>query len=146
MYVTYLVSTPEKIFAAIIKPEIARRYWGHENVSDWQPGSKWEHVRSDPERAVRITGTVVDNDPPKRLAITWASVADAADPAKHSRVTFELLPFEGMVKLTVTHDELVEGSKMAAYIGRGGPVVPCSLKPFLETGQPIDVFAVPKAN
>src|SRR5262249_45069402 len=45
VYVTYIRSTPEKVFEAITKPEIARRYWGHENVSDWKPGSTWEHVR-----------------------------------------------------------------------------------------------------
>jgi hypothetical protein len=38
VYVTYIRSTPEKVFEAITKPEIARRYWGHENVSDWKPG------------------------------------------------------------------------------------------------------------
>ena len=39
VYVTYIRSTPEKVFDAITKPEIAQRYWGHENVSDWKPGS-----------------------------------------------------------------------------------------------------------
>ena len=40
VYVTYILSTPEKVFEAITKPEVAKRYWGHENVSDWNPGSK----------------------------------------------------------------------------------------------------------
>jgi uncharacterized protein YndB with AHSA1/START domain len=44
VYVTYIVSTPEKVFEAITRPEIARRYWAHENRSDWKPGSTWEHV------------------------------------------------------------------------------------------------------
>ena len=29
VYVTYIRSTPEKVFEAITKPEVARRYWGH---------------------------------------------------------------------------------------------------------------------
>ncbi|TIN13034.1 MAG: polyketide cyclase, partial [Mesorhizobium sp.] len=33
-YTTYIVSTPGKVFEAITKPDLARRYWGHENVSD----------------------------------------------------------------------------------------------------------------
>lgn len=37
VYVTYILSTPEKVFEAITKPDVARRYWGHENVSDWNP-------------------------------------------------------------------------------------------------------------
>ena len=47
VYVTYILSTPEKVFEAITRPDVARRYWGHENVSDWRVGSKWEHVRAD---------------------------------------------------------------------------------------------------
>ena len=49
------------------------------------------------------------------------------------------------VRLTVTHDELEAGGKMAADIGRGWPIVQHSLKSFLETGRPLDIFARPKA-
>ena len=73
VYVTFIAATPEKIFAAITRPEITRQYWGHENVSDWQPGAKWEHVKSDAERPVRIIGNVVACEPPSRLVVTWAA-------------------------------------------------------------------------
>ena len=52
VYVTYILSTPEKVFEAITRPDVARRYWGHENVSDWKPGSRWEHIRANDERTV----------------------------------------------------------------------------------------------
>ena len=145
VYVTYIVSTPEKVFEAIVKPEIARRYWGHENISDWQPGSRWEHVRANEERTVELVGKVVEISPPSRLVITWANASQAADPASHSRVTFEVEEYEEMVRLTVTHDELEAGSGMAKGISKGWPVVLSSLKSFLETGRAIDVFAKPKA-
>ena len=77
VYVTYIRSTPEKVFEAITKPEIARRYWGHENVSDWQPGSTWEHVRADEQRTVQLVGKVVEIAPPTRLVITWANASQA---------------------------------------------------------------------
>jgi hypothetical protein len=48
-----------------------------------------------------------------------------------------------MVRLTVLHDELEAGSKMASDIGSGWPRVLSSLKSFLETGQALDVFAKP---
>jgi uncharacterized protein YndB with AHSA1/START domain len=144
VYVTYIVSTPEKVFKAITKPDIARRYWAHENISDWQPGSKWEHVDADGN--VKIAGKVIECTPPKRLVVTWANASAFSDPAKHSRVTFDVVPFDGMVRLTVTHDELEPGSEMAAGISNGWPRVLSSLKSFLETGQALDVFAKPSES
>ena len=145
VYVTYIRSTPEKVFEAIREPKIARRYWGHENVSDWQPGSDWQHVRASEERTVNIVGKVVEVVPPTRLVITWASPSQAADPHAYSRVTFEIASYEDMVRLTVTHDELETGSAMAKGIQQGWPIVLSSLKSLLETGEGIDVFAKPKS-
>ena len=141
VYVTYIRSTPEKVFDAITRPEIARRYWGHENVSDWKPGSTWEHVRTNEERTVDLVGKVVEVSPPTRLVITWANASQAADPASYSRVSFDVAAYEDMVRLTVTHDELEAGSAMAKGIQQGWPIVLSSLKSLLETGQGIDVFA-----
>ena len=100
VYVTYIRSTPEKVFEAITRPEIARRYWGHENVSEWKPGSDWQHVRDNEQRTVNIVGKVVEVHAPTRLVITWASPAQTADPDSYSRVTFDVTPYEGMVRLT----------------------------------------------
>ena len=144
VYVTYIRSTPEKVFEAITKPDVARRYWGHENVSDWQPGSTWEHVRANEQRSVNVVGKVLEASPPTRLVISWANPSQAADPARTSRVRFDVTAYEGMVKLTVTHDELEAGGKMATDISRGWPVVLSSLKSLLETGEAIDIFAQPK--
>ena len=145
VYVTYIAATPEKVFDAITRPELARRYWGHENVSDWTPGSKWEHVRANDERTVELVGKVVETSPPTRLVITWANATQAADPDAYSRVSFDIEPYDDMVRLTVSHDELQAGSGMANGIQKGWPVVLSSLKSFLETGRGLDVFAKPKA-
>ena len=145
VYVTYIASTPEKVFDAITKPDLARRYWGHENVSDWTPGSDWQHVRASDERTVELVGKVVEHAPPTRLVITWANASQAADPDAYSRVTFDIEPYDDMVRLTVSHEELQAGSGMANGIQKGWPVVLSSLKSFLETGRGLDVFAKPKA-
>ena len=146
VYVTFIRATPEKIFEAITRPEIAARYWGHENVSDWKVGSKWEHVRDNDERKVNIAGNVLEVDAPNRLVISWSDPSEYDLPEKHSRVTFDLVPYEDMVKLTVTHDELEAGSGMAAGISKGWPLVLSSLKSYLETDEGIDVFAEPCAT
>ncbi|HEY6241285.1 MAG TPA: SRPBCC family protein [Burkholderiales bacterium] len=140
VYVTYIATTPEKVFAALTETELTRQYWGMENVSDWKKGSAWRHQGSD-SKTVRILGEVVECTPPKRLVITWAFPADAADRKKHSRVAFDVERLEKMVKLTVTHDELERGSEMERGITEGWPRVLSSLKTFLETGRPLDVWA-----
>ncbi len=144
VYVTYVLSTPEKVFEAITKPDVARRFWGHENVSDWNPGSKWAHIRAHDERTVELVGKVIEVSPPTRLVITWANASQASDPASYSRVTFGIEAYDSMVRLTVTHDELEAGSGMANAIKKGWPLVLSSLKSFLETGRGIDLSAKPK--
>lgn len=145
IYATYILSTPEKVFEAITRPDISRRYWGHENVSDWKPGSSWEHVRANDERTVELVGKVVESTPPTRLVITWANASQASDPDGYSRVTFEIVEYDNMVRLTVTHEELEAGSAMATGVTKGWPAVLSSLKSYLETGSGIDVFAKPKS-
>ena len=145
LYVTYISATREQVFDALINPEVARRYWGHENVSDWTPGARWQHVRANAERTVELVGEVVEVTPPSRLVITWANASQADDPSSYSRVTFDIEKYTDMVKLTVTHDELEAGSGMANAIARGWPVVLSSLKSYLETGEGLDIFARPEA-
>ncbi|WP_180898848.1 SRPBCC family protein [Martelella soudanensis] len=146
VYVTYIVSTPEKVFEAITKPDVTRRYWGHENVSDdWRPGSRWQHVSASETRKVQLVGEVIESSPPSRLVISWANESEAQDPEAYSRVTFDIEPYEEMVKLTVTHDDLVIGSGMETGVTKGWPIVLSSMKSYLETGRGLDVFAKPKA-
>lgn len=145
VYVTYIRATREKVFEAITRPDVATRYWGSENVSDWRPGSKWAHVRANDERTIQVVGEVVEVSPPTRLVMTWASPSQASDPASYSRVTFETEEYEGMVRLTVTHEELEADSQMANSMKKGWPAVLSSLKSFLETGRGLDVSAKPKA-
>ncbi len=60
-------------------------------------------------------------------------------------MTFDIAAYDGMVRLTVTHDELEAESGMDRGIRQGWPIVLSSLKSLLETGEGIDVFAKPKA-
>lgn len=145
VYVTYIRATPEQIFAAITKPEIARRYWGHGNVSDWRAGSKWEHIRDNDAQTVEIVGEVIEVKPPARLVMTWANESQSDDPDGYSRVTFEIEEYEDMSRLTVTHDQLQSDSGMAKAIGQGWPVVLSSMKSYLETGAGLQLWARPKA-
>ena len=141
VYTVYIAATAERVWEALLDGEMTRQYWGHENVSDWKPGSKWEHRRFDAARTVVMAGEVVESAPPRRLVLTWADPAEAADKAKHTRVTFEIETVADMVRLTVTHDDLKPGSDMLRKITNGWPRVLSSLKSFLETGRPLKTWA-----
>ena len=139
VYVTYIATTPQKVWDALIKGELTRQYWKHENVSDWKPGSKWTHVADDGKRTVKLVGEVLESVPNKRLAMTWGEVVAAADKSKHSRVAIDIEAVGDMVRLTVTHEELTP--EMRLKITLGWPRVLSSLKSFLETGRPLDTWA-----
>ncbi|TCR60634.1 SRPBCC family protein [Bosea sp. BK604] len=144
-YVSYIRATPDAVFEAITRPERSRQFWEHENISDWQPGSQWRHVRDNPERPVEIVGEVIEAASPHRLVTSWAAASQADDPASYSRVTYEIEDFGSLTRLTVTHDRLQSGSGMATGISRGWPLVLSSLKSFLETARGLDLAAKPKA-
>ncbi|HUI63311.1 MAG TPA: SRPBCC family protein [Bacteroidota bacterium] len=137
VYVVYVATTMEKLWNALLDAQMTAKYWQHENVSDWKPGSRWEHREANKERKLKLLGKVVESSPPKRLVLTWADPADEGRPEKHSRVTFELEPMRGVIRLTVTHDLLEPGSRMLEGISEGWPKVLSSLKSLLETGQPL---------
>ena len=134
VYVTYISATPEKIWNALIDAEMTTQYWQHVNVSDWQPGSGWEHCRGSKDGDVLLVGKVIESTPPRRLVLTWAFPADEKHEEKHTRVTFELEPMGTVVRLTVTHDQLEPDSDMLHSITEGWPKVLSSLKSFMESG------------
>ena len=138
VYVTFIRTTPKKLWAAITKPEFARKYWaGNGNISDWKPGSKWHHGTKGGKDAVRVVGEVIESVPPKRLVLTWADPDDLAD---KSLVTFEIEPIEDLVSLRVTHSGLKAGSEMATGVSWGWPRVLSSMKSYLETGKGLNVY------
>jgi uncharacterized protein YndB with AHSA1/START domain len=140
VYVTYIASTPAKVWKALTEGELTRQYWKHTNESDWRPGSKWKHVADDGQGTVRLVGQVVEVIPNRRLVLTWGD-ADTSETADCSRVAIEIETVGNMVRLTVTHDELKPGSEMSRSISEGWPRVLSSLKSFLETGRPLDTWA-----
>jgi len=137
VYVTYIASSPDKVWDALVTPDVTAKYWQHVNASDWRPGSRWEHRDAGHDAAVRIVGRVVECTPPRRLVVTWAFPQDEADESKHTLVTYEIEPVKGVVRLTVTHERLEPGSKMLEGITAGWPKVLSSLKSMLELGRPL---------
>ena len=152
VYVTYIATTAEKLWRALTDTDVTRQYWvdpsagcARVNVSDWKAGSRWEHQRVDDAGTVDIVGKVVETTPPRRLVLTWARPSDAENEAKHSRVSFDIEPYVGgLVRLTVTHDDLEHDPQMLEGISGGWPKVLSNLKTLLETGHALP--SSPAAN
>jgi len=135
VYVTYIATTPERLWEALTDPDLTARYWGHRNVSGWARGDTWEHRR--PDGGMDLVGTILEVDPPRRLVHTWAWPADAGDLVRHSRVTFDLEPVGDVVRLTLTHDGLP--TDQSEGTDKGWATVLSSLKSLLETGRPLSL-------
>jgi uncharacterized protein YndB with AHSA1/START domain len=135
VYVTYIESTPERVWQAVTDAELSGQFWGHSNVSDWRPGSRWEHRRLDGSGIADVVGTVVESVPPTRLVTTW-SAPDQEGGAEPSRVTFDIEPNGPIVRLTVTHEDLLDAGELADA-SLGWPAVLSNLKSFIETGSPL---------
>ncbi|HSA49223.1 MAG TPA: metalloregulator ArsR/SmtB family transcription factor [Yinghuangia sp.] len=134
VYVTYIRASAEQVWRALTDADLTARYWGHANVSDWQPGSTWEHRRTDGSGAADVVGSVVETDPPNRLVITFEDSPDAEAPREPSVVTFLVEPHQDIVRLTVSHENL-PNHEMREGISQGWPAVLANLKSLLETGD-----------
>ena len=64
VYVTYIRASAEQVWQALTDADLTARFWGHANVSDWQPGSTWEHRRADGSGIVDVVGQVIRTEPP----------------------------------------------------------------------------------
>jgi uncharacterized protein YndB with AHSA1/START domain len=135
VYTTYVHATPEQVWRALTDPELTGRYWGHAQVSDWAVGSRIDHVRVDGSGISDATGSVIEADPPHRLAFGFDDPKQAEDPTfEPSIVTFEIESYRDIVRLTVIHTRLRDADELRA-IGEGWPTVLANLKTLLETGD-----------
>jgi uncharacterized protein YndB with AHSA1/START domain len=138
VYVTYIRTTPEKLWQALLDPEFTRRYWV-ETYQDctWQQGAAWKMML--PDGRVGDSGQVLEIVPQRRLVLSWRNEfkPELRDEIP-SRMTYELEPQGEVVKLTVIHESEQPGSKLINAVSQGWPHVLSSLKSLLETGESLE--------
>ena len=118
--------------------EFSKRYWsGTEVRSDWKVGSPFALVT---DGKTSDTGEILVADPPRRLSYTFKhELFEGMRDEPATKVTFTIEPYGEIVKLTVMHEDFVEGSKLLGAISNGWPAILSSLKSLLETGRPFTV-------
>jgi len=146
VYVTYIATTIERLYQALTSAEFTERYmFGRRVESTWKVGAPVRYLGRDGK--LSDSGEVLEADPPRRLVFTWrVEFDDALRREGYSKVTFELEPLGGEVKLTVVHDELREGSGVLKGISGGWPKALASLKSLLETGRPLAISSPESAS
>ena len=137
VYVTYIRTTPEKLWAGLTQPEFTRTYWAETwQESDWTPGSPWRAMI--PDGRVADSGSIVEADHPRKLVIRWQNEFQpdlkAEGPAL---VTYLLEPAGSAVKLTLIEEIGIPNSKLIDATSQGWPHLLASLKSLLETGTPL---------
>ncbi len=146
VYVTYIRTTPEKLWAALTDGEFMKQYWfGTHSESQWTPGSSWKHVSGDGQ--ILDTGKIVEAEPPRRLVIRWQNQHKPELEAEgESLCTMELEPSGAAVKLSITHTIERDPSQFIAAVSGGWPKVISNLKSLLETGSPLLQDPYPAGN
>lgn len=145
VYVTYIRTTPERLWQALTDPTFSTLYMGHAIVSDWEEGSTY--IWADRQLEIAHPDQVIlEADPYRRLAFTFHSfvpeltelgleeeiIAKAAG-ERRSKVTIDIeLVDDGQVKLTVVHDDFPPESTVRELISGGWPWKLANLKSELE--------------
>jgi len=137
VYVSYIVTTPEKLWAALTGGEFTKQYWYSRRIqSTWSVGAPVTFFDGDSD-VVTDAGVVLECEPPRRLVYTFRpELSEEARSIGFSRVAFSLEPHQGMVKLTLVHDELPDEETARGFREGWAPIL-SSLKTFLETGAPM---------
>ena len=99
VYVTYIRTTPEKLWNALIKPEFTRQFWFNTTQeSEWKAGASWKILM--PDGRVADSGEVLEIEPRRRLVLKWRHELGPELKAEgYSRLTYQLEKEGNSVKL-----------------------------------------------
>jgi len=139
VYVTYIRTTPEKLWHALTTPEIIKQYrFGMMVESEWKVGSTWGMYA---DGSLMDSGEILESVSPKRLMLSWLSEWKLKFKAEgYSRCVWEIEPMGVAAKLTLTHSMERPDSKFIAAVSEGWPLVLSNLKSLLETGEVAVVY------
>jgi uncharacterized protein YndB with AHSA1/START domain len=149
IYVTYIATTPEKVWGALTSAKFTELYFFRRLIeSDWKVGSPVTYRLPDGSRDVY--GELIQCDPPRTLSFTWniewrehhaghaGKSLDELRSLPECIVTFQLDNLGGVVRLTMTESHQLDPDEKLLEGGRRGwPIILSGMKTLLETGRPM---------
>jgi uncharacterized protein YndB with AHSA1/START domain len=141
VYVTYIATTPDKVWAALTEPNLCRQFFfGRSVESDWKVGSPFKLWQED--GTLDVLGEVLVCDAPHRLVVTWhVEWVEEIRHLPHVVVSYQIDDLGGVVRLTMIEshptpidEKYYEGGR------RGWPIILSGLKSLLETGHALPKF------
>ena len=139
VYVTYIRTTPDRLWDTLTKPEFTKLYWcGTWHESSWEKGADWRVMI--PDGRVGDAGKIIEIERPRFLILSWRNEFMPELKAEgFSRATFEIERVGDTVRLTVTHEMDRDPSQLIDGVSNGWPAILSSLKTFLETGTALEM-------
>lgn len=85
VYVSYIETSPEKLWEALTSSEFTRQYWfGAEIRSDWKVGSPFALLL---DGEITDSGEILEADPPRRLSYSFSTRNTKSSAASRSRAS-----------------------------------------------------------
>ena len=144
VYVTYIATTPEKVWQALTDPAFSRRYFfGFAVAVEPKTGGRFALLY--PDGRTHVSGKVLEWSPPHRFACTWIveGMPGFAD-LPECIVTYDIEQAGSAVRLTMTESHSWEVPAAILAGGQAGwPAILSNLKSVLETGKPMAIEMAP---
>lgn len=137
IFITYIKSDKAKVWQALTSGKFTKKYYfGSELISELKTGSEIKYLVLDDKgnETTPVIGKITKIEPYKKLVHTFHFHGNKD---KHSRVTYEIEEIEGLVKLTLTHDQFENETETYKSVAEGWPFILSGLKTLLETGKNI---------
>ncbi|WP_047985728.1 SRPBCC family protein [Ornithinibacillus californiensis] len=141
-YVSYIETTPERLWNALTKSEHTEKYFfGTAIESEWKIGASVNYLR---EGEIVDYGTITRLELNQMLSYTWTSTMDkTTNREEPTHVTFLIKQLGPVVRLTLKHDQLlpsdiVHNDDTYEGFNNGWPAIISNLKSYLETGKTLE--------
>ena len=135
VYVTFIRTTPEKLWSALTDAGQMKDYWfGMHINTEWKTGAEWEMVF--PDGRVADTGLILELERPKRIQLKWRNEFRPELKAEgYALCTIEIEPYGDAVRLSIAHTIERADSKFIEAVSGGWPKILSNLKSLVETGR-----------